>query len=168
MEAQATNKNQPQGGEQSQQQSSSSITQPMEPKKTAKFFAKIVPLLLIIVLIGAGIFTGLMLTSVNKSKASQGNVLSEENLAPEIKENFSQTFKDEAEGIVEKNDDFEKYAQGPWKLIRTGGESQTAYLTSSVMDLDEFIGKKVKVYGETFGSDQVSWLMDVGKVEVIE
>jgi len=168
MEAQALNQDQPQQGEQSQQQSSSSITQPMEPKKTAKFFAKIVPLLLIIVLIGAGIFTGLMLTSVNKSKASQGNVLSEENLAPEIKENFSQTFKDEAEGIVEKNDDFEKYAQGPWKLIRAGGESQTAYLTSSVMDLDEFIGKNVKVYGETFGSDQVSWLMDVGKVEVIE
>ena len=168
MEAQALNQDQPQQGEQSQQQSSSSITQPMEPKKTAKFFAKIVPLLLIIVLIGAGIFTGLMLTSVNKSKASQGNVLSAENLAPEIKENFSQTFKDEAEGIVEKNDDFEKYAQGPWKLIRTGGESQTAYLTSSVMDLDEFIGKNVKVYGETFGSDQVSWLMDVGKVEVIE
>ena len=168
MEAQALNQDQPQQGEQSQQQSSSSITQPMEPKKTGKIFAKIVPLLLIIVLIGAGIFTGLMLTSVNKSKASQGNVLSEENLAPEIKENFSQTFKDEAEGVVEKNDDFEKYAQGPWKLIRTGGESQTAYLTSSVMDLDEFVGKKVKVYGETFGSDQVSWLMDVGKVEVIE
>ena len=134
----------------------------------AKFFAKIVPLLLIIVLIGAGIFTGLMLSSVNKSKASQGNVLSEENLAPEIKENFSQTFKDEAEGIVEKNEDFDEYAQGPWKLIRSGGESQAAYLTSSVMDLDEFVGKKVKVYGETFGSDQVSWLMDVGKVEVIE
>jgi len=168
MEAQALNQDQPQQGEQSQQQSSSSITQPMEPKKTGKIFAKIVPLLLIIVLIGAGIFTGLMLTSVNKSKASQGNVLSAENLAPEIKENFSQTFKDEAEGVVEKNDDFEKYAQGPWKLIRTGGESQTAYLTSSVMDLDEFVGKKVKVYGETFGSDQVSWLMDVGKVEVIE
>ena len=168
MEAQATNQNQPQQGQQSQQQSSSSITQPLEPKKTGKLLTKIVPFLLIIVVIGAGIFTGLMLTSVNKSKASQGNVLSEENLAPEIKENFSQTFKDEAEGIVEKNDDFEKYAQGPWKLIRTGGESQTAYLTSSVMDLDEFVGKKVKVYGETFGSDQVSWLMDVGKVEVIE
>ena len=168
MEAQTINQNQPQEGQKSQQQSSSSITQPLEPKKTGKLLTKIVPFLLIIVVIGAGIFTGLMLSSVNKSKASQGNALSEEELTPEIKENFSQTFKDEAEGIVEKNDDFEKYAQGPWKLIRTGGESQTAYLTSSVMDLDEFIGKKVKVYGETFGSDQVSWLMDVGKVEVIE
>ena len=27
-------------------------------------------------------------------------------------------------------------------------------------------GKKVKVFGETFGSSQVGWLMDVGKVEV--
>ena len=33
---------------------------------------------------------------------------------------------------------------------------------------DEYVGKKVKVYGETFGSGQVAWLMDVGKVEVIE
>ena len=168
MEAQATNQNQSQEVQQSQQQSSSSITEPMEPKKTGKLPVKIVPFLLLIVLIGAGIFTGLMFSSLNKSKANQKNAISEEELTPEIKENLSQTFKDEAEGTVEKNDDFDKYAQGPWKLIRAGGESQTAYLTSSVMDLDEFIGKKVKVYGETFGSDQVSWLMEVGKVEVIE
>jgi len=52
--------------------------------------------------------------------------------------------------------------------LRPGGESQTAYLTSSVLDLDEYVGKKVKVFGETFGSSQVGWLMDVGKVEVVE
>ena len=166
MEAQSSNQNQTQ--QQSKPQTSGSGTQPIEPIKSGKPLAKLLPFLLFIVIIGAGIVTGLVLSSINKAQSQSGDILSEEDLSPEIKQNFSQTFKDEAEGIVEKNDDFEKYAQGPWKLIRTGGESQTAYLTSSVMDLDEFIGKKVKVYGETFGSDQVSWLMDVGKVEVIE
>ena len=74
--------------------------------------------------------------------------------------------RDQAEGTLEKNDKFEETAQGQWKLIRPGGESQTAYLTSSFLDLDEYVGKKVKVYGETLGSAKVGWLMDVAKVEV--
>ena len=166
MEAQSSNQNQTQ--QQSKPQTSGSGTQPIEPMKSGKPLAKLLPFLLFIVIIGAGIVTGLVLSSINKAQSQSGDILSEEDLSPEIKQNFSQTFKDEAEGIVEKNEDFDEYAQGPWKLIRSGGESQAAYLTSSVMDLDEFVGKKVKVYGETFGSDQVSWLMDVGKVEVIE
>ena len=135
--------------------------------KQAKF-AKILHYFIVLVIVGLGIFTGLVAFSVQKTKAQNNNVQSiqEEELSPQQQESFAQTFRDEAEGIIEKNDDFDTYAQGPWKLIRTGGESQTAYLTSSVMDLDEYIGKKVKVYGETFGSGQVSWLMDVGKVEV--
>jgi len=135
--------------------------------KQAKL-AKILPYFIVVVIVALGIGTGLVASSVQKAKAQnhQAKSIEEEELSPEQQQSFSQTFRDEAEGIIEKNDDFDTYAQGPWKLIRTGGESQTAYLTSSVMDLDEYIGKKVKVYGETFGSGQVSWLMDVGKVEV--
>lgn len=130
---------------------------------------KFLPLFIIFVVVAAGIFSGLVLSSRSKSTKEnlQKAALSEENLTGEQKQSFNQTFRDQAEGVIEKNDDFDTYAQGPWKLIRPGGESQTAYLTSSVMDLDEYIGKKVKVYGETFGSGQVAWLMDVGKVEVV-
>ena len=74
-------------------------------------------------------------------------------------------FKDQAVGVVEKNG---IDGEGTHKLIREGGPSQTVYLTSSVLDLDQFIGKKVKVWGETFAAQKAGWLMDVGRVEVLE
>ena len=137
--------------------------------KRAKL-AKIIPYLIVVLLVGLGIFTGLVVSSVQKTKAQdkQAKSIEEEELSPQQQESFAQTFRDEAEGTVEKNEDLDKYAQGTHKLLRPGGESQTAYLTSSVLDLNEYVGKKVKVFGETFGSSQVGWLMDVGKVEVVE
>ena len=136
------------------------------PDKTK--FAKILPYFIVVVIVALGIGTGLVASSVQKAKAQnqQAKSIEEEELSPQQQESFAQTFRDEAEGTVEKNDDLDKYAQGTHKLLRPGGESQTAYLTSSVLDLDEYVGKKVKVFGETFGSSQVGWLMDVGKVEV--
>ncbi len=144
-----------------------SVLRPI-PKKSLP--VKIVPLVIVLVVIAAGIFSGLILSSRNKSAqiSTAKTSINEESLSPEQKKSFSQTFKDEAEGTIEKNSDLAKYAQGTHKLIRPGGDSQTAYLTSSVLDLDEYNGKKVKIFGETFGSSQVGWLMDVGKVEVIK
>ena len=75
------------------------------------------------------------------------------------------TFKDKAEGVLEKGG---INGEGTHKLIREGGPSQTVYLTSSVVDLDQFIGKKVRVWGETFAAQKAGWLMDVGRVEVLE
>lgn len=131
--------------------------------------SKLLPLVLVAVVIVAGGISGLVLASRTKSatrqpKAAEG----EEEVSREVKESLAQTFRDEAEGTIQKNDAMDKYAQGTHKLIRPGGESQTAYLTSSVLDLDQYVGKKVKVYGETFGSSQVGWLMDVGKVEKLQ
>ncbi len=135
----------------------------------ANLTAKFLPIFIIFVVIAAGIFSGLVLSSRKKIAAeTQKAALSEETLTGEQKQSFNQTFRDETEGVVEKNDKLDKYAQGTHRLIRPGGESQTAYLTSSVLDLDEYMGKKVKVFGETFGSSQVGWLMDVGKVEVVD
>lgn len=76
-------------------------------------------------------------------------------------------FRDSTEGVLEVNQG-EFTAEGSHKLIRPGGESQTAYLTSSVVDLDQFVGKKVKVWGETFQGQKAGWFMDVGLVEVLE
>lgn len=77
----------------------------------------------------------------------------------------TKTFKDSAEGLIEKGG---INGEGTHKLIREGGPSQTAYLVSSVVDLDSYVGKKVKVWGETFAAQKASWLMDVGKIEVLE
>jgi len=79
----------------------------------------------------------------------------------------SDVFRDTAVGIVEENDgSFTN--EGTHKLIREGGESQTVYLTSSVLDLGKLLGRKVKIWGETFTAQKAGWLMDVGKVEVLE
>ncbi|OGD94475.1 hypothetical protein A2697_04375 [Candidatus Curtissbacteria bacterium RIFCSPHIGHO2_01_FULL_41_44] len=130
---------------------------------------KFLPVAIILIVVATGATTGLVFSSRNKNSQIQTKAsISEENLPKEQRESFTQTFRDQAEGTVEKNDKLDKYAQGTHKLIRPGGESQTAYLTSSVLDLDEYVGKKVKVFGETFGSSQVGWLMDVGKVEHME
>jgi hypothetical protein len=58
--------------------------------------------------------------------------------------------------------------QGTHHLVRDGGPSQIVYLTSSVIDLSSFVGKKIQVWGQTLASKKVSWLMDVSKVEVVQ
>lgn len=75
------------------------------------------------------------------------------------------TFKDSAEGELDRGG---INGEGTHKLIRPGGKSQTVYLTSSVLNLDEFVGKKVKVWGETFSAEKAGWLMDVGRLEILE
>ena len=42
------------------------------------------------------------------------------------------------------------------------------YLTSSVTDLTEFEGMEIEVWGETFQGQNVGWLMDVGRVKVLD
>jgi hypothetical protein len=74
------------------------------------------------------------------------------------------TFKDTAQGTLEKGG---SDGEGSHKLIREGGPSQTAYLISSVVDLDKYVGKKVQVWGQTLAAKNVSWLMDVGKIQIL-
>lgn len=73
--------------------------------------------------------------------------------------------ENKAEGYLDKGgvDD-----EGSHRLLRPGGESQTVYLTSSVTDLDKFVGMNVKVAGETFKAQKAGWLMDVGQLEVLD
>lgn len=73
------------------------------------------------------------------------------------------TFKDSAEGIMKEGG---VDGEGNFHLERPGGVSQNAYLTSSTVDLSKYIGKKVKVWGQTFQGQKAGWLMDVGLVEV--
>lgn len=58
--------------------------------------------------------------------------------------------------------------EGTHSLLRSGGISQTVYLTSSIVDLDEFVGHQVTIWGETFTGQKAGWLMDVGRVRIDE
>jgi hypothetical protein len=72
-------------------------------------------------------------------------------------------FKDTAEGVLQKGG---LDGDGAYHLVRPGGASQYVYLTSSTLDLSQFIGTKIKVWGQTQKAQHAGWLMDVGKVLV--
>ncbi|MDO8269715.1 MAG: hypothetical protein Q7T54_03530, partial [Candidatus Levybacteria bacterium] len=57
--------------------------------------------------------------------------------------------------------------EGEYHLERPGGDSQNVYMSSSTVDLAQFTGRKVKVWGQTNSAQKAGWLMDVGKVEVL-
>lgn len=75
------------------------------------------------------------------------------------------TFKDQAEGVLKEGG---IDGEGNFHLERSGGPSQNVYLTSTTVDLSEYVGKKVKVWGQTFSSEKAGWLMDVGLVEILK
>lgn len=77
----------------------------------------------------------------------------------------TETFKDTAEGKLAEGGIGD---EGQYHLVRPGGESQNVYLTSSIVDLSPFVGKKIKVWGQTQAAQKAGWLMDVGRVEVLE
>lgn len=79
-------------------------------------------------------------------------------------------------GMLEKDVDYDETegklvkeginGEGTHHLEREGGVSQNVYLTSSTINLDEYEGKTVKVWGITFAAQKAGWLMDVAKLEV--
>lgn len=75
------------------------------------------------------------------------------------------TFKDTATGTLIENDG-KLTTEGTHILVRDGGASQNIYLTSSVIDLSKYVGKKVQIWGETFQGQKAGWLMDVGRIKV--
>src|SRR3990167_3356700 len=88
-------------------------TDPLRTAPKQARLTKILPFLILFLIVGLGIFTGLVAFSVQKTKAQNHQALSlaEEELSPQQQESFAQTFRDEAEGTIEKNDDLDKYAQ---------------------------------------------------------
>jgi hypothetical protein len=125
------------------------------------------PIIIIVIALVLGTGTGyVMSTRGSKSVglASPGGLTQSK---PTAASQDNQTFRDFAEGTLQKKpaptaeDD---YSEGTHLLTRPN--AQPVALTSSVVDLDQFVGKKVKVYGETQKALKEGWLMDVGKVEV--
>jgi len=127
-------------------------------------FKKVWPYVLgsfLIVLIGVG--TGWLLT---KNKGSSSAVApGAKNTANVAGINDTSTFKDEAEGLLEEGG---ISGEGQYHLTRSGGVSQTVYLTSTSVDLSLFVGKNVKVWGQTLSARKAGWLMDVGKIQVVD
>lgn len=58
--------------------------------------------------------------------------------------------------------------EGTHHLDTGNGPGHFVYLTSSVIDLQNYVGNKVEVWGETLASKKAPWLMDVSKVQIVK
>lgn len=122
----------------------------------------IILLIIIFLAVAGGVSSGFALSKTRPISLSSNKVVKVDT-ATEVGIKDAKTFRDSVSGTLEKGG---IEGEGTHHLVRTGGESQWVYLTSSVVDLDQFVGKKVKVYGETFAGKSAGWLMDVGRVEL--
>lgn len=133
----------------------------------------LVPAMVILVIILAGGATGYFLAG--RGGLGAGRVTTRELVGgvelvegpKEVGIKDVETFRDTASGKIGINDN-PNILEGSHKLIRPGGGSQTAYITSSVVDLNQFIGKCVQVWGETFAGQKAAWLMDIGRVQILD
>lgn len=75
------------------------------------------------------------------------------------------TFKDTAEGVLREGG---IDGEGTHKLERNMGPKKDVYLTSTAIDLQSFVGKKVQVWGQTIAGQKAGWLMDVGRVKILD
>lgn len=120
----------------------------------------------------AGIGTGFGGFKLKQKASGDGSPAATQQVAGDVINNGDvfgvkddQTFKDSAEGYLEAGG---VDGEGSHSLLRDGGPSQTVYLTSSITDLEKFVGMRIKVWGETFKGQKAGWLMDVGRVQVVE
>lgn len=130
-------------------------------KKLTKFLTPV----LVVVIIAAGVLTGYFLSGKKGLGSTPTSLLGGGSSQTEVGSDNTKIFPDTAVGVIEAGG---LDGEGTHKLIREGGPSQTAYLTSSVIDLDQFVGKKVEINGKTYAGKKTSWLMDVGRVKVLE
>ncbi len=132
--------------------------EPAPMKKEAGIIAAVYVLLLLL-----GVGTGYLLSqkgTVADIAAPKGASI---NTGKVVGVKDASTFKDCADGKLEKGG---LDGEGTHHLLREGGPSQTAYLISSIVDLDAYAGATVNVCGQTMAARKVSWLMDVGRLEV--
>ena len=138
------------------------------PKKSWQSI--LLPAGIILLIILAGLGTGYFLS---RSEGAGSQVLKTMDGAQvvqgskEVGIKDEKVFRDTTEGKLEVNDG-SLVEEGSHKLIRPGGASQTAYLTSSVVDLNQFVGQCVQVWGETFVAQKAGWLMDVGRIKLLD
>ena len=143
------------------------MVKPIEPAHEGEPAMKVLSMKMIIaiyvVLVLLGVGTGYLLSRANGTAGVGSSAPATINTGKVVGSTDTTTFKDSAVGVIQKGG---TDGEGTHQLIRDGGPSQTVTLFSSVVDLDQYKGKKVKVYGQTLAAQKAAWLMDVGRVEL--
>ena len=137
-------------------------------KSTNTEFSLPMSLTILLVAIISGILGGFLIVKVIPRPASTQADDTTTTSSQEAKKTVGaakKNFKDKVEGTLREGG---IDGEGNFFIERPGGVSQNAYVTSSTVDLSEFVGKKIRVWGETYQGEKVGWLMDVGLVETLE
>jgi hypothetical protein len=124
--------------------------------------AKMIAVVIVVVL--AGIVSGGMLSGRIRA-GGPAPVTQLKTTSTQAGVEDSATFKDTAQGVLKEGG---IKGEGRFHLERPGGVSQNVYLNSTVIDMSSFVDKKVQVWGETVAGKRAGWLMDVGKIKVLE
>ena len=126
----------------------------------------IIAVVAIILGLGSGYFMASKSSAVNSPTVTKtGDRTADVKKGDVFGSEDTKTFKDTAQGTL-KPGGIE--GEGQFHLVRPGGDSQNVYLVSSIVDLSKLENKKIKVWGSTQTAQHAGWLMDVGKVEVLE
>lgn len=127
---------------------------------------KIIALLIVVVVFGIG--TGYMLSGGSKGSGGissiTGSITSGAQKGTIVGSDDTKTYNNITEGVL-KEGGIE--GEGTHHLERPGGDSQNVYITSSNIDFSQYIGRKVKVWGQTHDAQHAGWLMDVGRLQVL-
>jgi hypothetical protein len=136
------------------------------PKKSSGVKSLVFTIIIVLIL---GIGTGYIASGLFQNAKKGPLSINGSSTSQDIKKGFTagvsdtSAFPDTAEGTLKKGG---INGEGQYHLERPGGESQNVYMSSSVVDLSQFIDKKIKVWGATQTAQSAGWLMDVGKIEV--
>lgn len=144
----------------------SSLVHTFDPKASL-LKGKLIALIAIVVILGisTGFYFAKSGVRVGSTTIGGKNSGSSAPKGMVVGSNDTSVFKDTVEGRLQEGG---INGEGQFHLVRPGGDSQNVYLTSSIVDLSQFKGKKIKVWGQTQKAQTAGWLMDVGKVEVLE
>jgi len=149
----------------SKEEKEKSLVQSFDSTNASFMSGKLIIILVVAAILG--ITTGYLLTRSNGTIANVKNSITASTVAKGTTEGSGdeKVFKDTAEGSL-KQGGIE--GEGAFHLVRPGGDSQNVYLTSSTVDLTKYLNRKIKVWGQTQKAQHAGWLMDVGKIEVVE
>jgi hypothetical protein len=144
----------------------SSLMHGFSESSSSLFSRKLIGILIVVTVLG--VLTGFFIArSGNGNATIVGKIVNKTSIqsGKVIGDGDPKVFKDTAEGVLKEGG---VAGEGQYHLVRPGGDSQNVYMTSSTVDLSQFLDRKIKVWGQTQSAQQAGWLMDVGKIEVLE
>jgi hypothetical protein len=141
--------------------------QPLEPAKNFKgiIFGAVFAVLIILSGLATGFGLSRLVAGVGSQPVVNGKTVEMVKTDGEEGVADASIYPDSATGELRVNDG-KLVPEGSHVLIRPGGVSQSVYLTSSIVNLDKYVGKNVQVWGQTFKGQKAGWLMEVGRIKV--